>query len=253
MMTHADLTRLIDRHFAAKISVDEETEMRRHLPACATCAERYRRHLLLARFDRGAPGAARRLARGLGLPTPRARWAWPTRGLITATAVVGLVLIARPRVAVAPHSEAFAPRGASRAASSLWVYRLVAGGPPELVQRHIAPDDELAFAYANPEGRRNVAVFGVDEHRHVFWYAPGWAVGAPAPAAVSAVPGVGPHELAEAVRHAYDGHHLEVYAVFSDAPLNVEALDRAAAAPDGLDALRAAGASIVARSLEVGP
>lgn len=227
--------------------------MRRHLPTCAACAERYRRHLLLARFDHRAPGAARRLARGLGLPTPRARHVWPARALLTATVLAALVLVAWPRGAIGPRPGAFSARGASRASSGLWVYRLVAGGPPQLVQGRIAPDDELAFAYANPEGRRYLAVFGVDEHRHVFWFAPGWAVGAPAPAAVSAAPGLGPHEIEAAVRHAYDGHHLDVCAVFSDAPLDVEALDRGAAAPGGLDALRAAGASIVTRSLEVRP
>jgi len=252
-MTHTELTRAIDRHFAATISVNEETEMRRHLPACAACAERYQRHLLLARFDRHAPGAARRLARGLGLPAPRGKWVWPTRGLVAAMAFVALVLFARPRAAVAPGPEAFAPRGASPAPNALWIYRLAASGPPQLVDGHIAPDDELAFAYANPQGRRTLAVFGVDEHRHVFWYAPGWPVGAPAPAAMPAIPGVGPHEMEEAVRQAYDGRRLDVYAVFSDAPLSVEALDHAAAAPGGLSALRAAGASVIVRSLQVRP
>src|SRR5580692_7444116 len=163
MKTHAEIAGFIDRHFAATISVEDETELRAHLPGCASCEERYRRHLLLASIDRRVPSSRRRLARGLGLrDSPRAH-VWPARALVAAMALAALVLIARPRAAERP--DVFASRGrGARDVGFVWIYRLVGGAAPELVVDHVAPNDELAFAYANPAGKRYLAIFAADEH-----------------------------------------------------------------------------------------
>jgi hypothetical protein len=252
MKTHAEIAGYIDRHFAATISVEDETQLRAHLPGCASCGERYRRHLLLASLDRRVPSARRRLARGLGLPvSPRAR-VWPARALVAATALAALVLIARPRAAERPDVPAARGLGA-RDVGFIWIYRLANGAAPALVVDHVAPNDELAFAYANPAGKRYLAIFAADEHGHVYWYYPGWPAGARPPAAFHARAGAGPFELTEAVRHPLDGRRLDLYGVFSDEPLGVDALERASAAPRGLPASLGAGAVIVRRALEVRP
>lgn len=87
--------------------------------------------------------------------------------------------------------------------------------------------NELAFAYSNPTGLPYLMIFGVDEHRHVYWFHPGWARGTPPPAAVRAAPGVGPHELADAVHHDFDGRSLAVYLVSSRQPLDAQFIEDA--------------------------
>ncbi len=256
MTTHGEIARFIDRHFAATISVEDETRMRTHLPSCAACDARYRRHLLFATLDRRAPSARQRLARGLGLRAPAPSRAWGARALLAATALAAVVLIARPQASHAPSVEDVTARGVSRSPGAfLWIYRLVAdGAKPRLAEDRVAHDDELAFAYANPGGKRYLAIFGADEHGHVYWYYPSWPAGARPPAAFQARVGAGPFELTEAVRHPLDGRRLDLYAVFSDEPLSVAALERATAAPAGLDAtIRDAGTVIVKRAFEVRP
>src|SRR5258707_5319009 len=98
MTTHAEIVGSIDRHFAATISVEDETRMRAHLPGCVSCEARYRRHLLLASLDRRVPSARRRLARGLGLRGARPARAWPARALVAATVLATLVFVVWPRV-----------------------------------------------------------------------------------------------------------------------------------------------------------
>ena len=250
MTTHAEIAGSIDRHFAATISVEDEAALRAHLPGCPSCGARYRRHLLLASLDRRVPSARRRLARGLGLRVS-AR-VWPALALVAATALAALVLIARPHAAERP--DVFAARGTgARDVGFVWIYRLAGAAAPELVVDHVAPDDELAFAYANPAAKRYLAIFAADEHGHVYWYYPGWPAGARPPAAFHARAGVGPFELTEAVRHPLDGRRLALYGVFSDEPLGVDALERASASAGGLPASLGAGAVVVKRVLEVRP
>jgi hypothetical protein len=253
MMSHAEAARSIDRHFAGTISAEKERLMRLHLPSCSLCETRYQRHLLLAALDRRVPSARRRLARGLGLPVLAVRRVWPVRALLAVTVLAAVALFARPHHgARGQRIEAFEARGDTKQGGFLWVYRLRYSQSPHLAEDHLAPGDELAFAYANPSGKRYLAVFGADEHGHVYWYYPGWRVGTRPPEPFHVRPGVGPYELTEAIRQTLDGRHLDLYAVFSDEPLSVGALERAIAAPGGLSQMvQDNGAVIVKRSFEV--
>lgn len=234
--------REIAAHFAGRASPVREAVMRAHLVQCASCRRRYDRHLLLARLDPHAPQAAHRIGRGLGIRAateprppsapPRRRWWF----LLTVPAAVaaGIVLSVRLHpTRVAPDAGTWSARGPARAEPSLWVYRLPAGRPPQIVQGSIAATDELAFAYSNPGGVPRMLVFGVDEHRHVYWFHPAWGVGQPPPAAISARPGAGPHELPEAVRHDFDGSALTIYALFTDHAPSVESIEAAIRRNDG--------------------
>ena len=94
----------------------------------------------------------------------------------------------------------------------------------------------------------------MDEHQHVYWFHPAWPEGAPPPAPLTARQGTGPHELPGAVRHALDGHRLEVFGVFSDAAVTVQAIERAATATGGVEALgRQPGLAVSRRSFTVTP
>jgi predicted anti-sigma-YlaC factor YlaD len=58
----------VDNHFAARNSVAEELELRRHLlEGCASCRQRYTRQAMLARVLPGSRSAENRLAVALGL------------------------------------------------------------------------------------------------------------------------------------------------------------------------------------------
>jgi hypothetical protein len=221
-LNHDRHQRAIDAHFAGRGSRADEAALRAHLPTCARCQRRYERHLLLTRLDPRAPSAEDRLARGLGLgrrPRPRLAWGLPALA-------VGVVALALwwPR-AGGPDGADFAARGPAPAPAVL-VYTVPADGAVRPAGPRIARGDELAFAYTNPSGKRYLLVYGVDEHGHVYWFHPAWPVGAPPPSAVAARSGPGPHELPEAVRHRYDGHHLRITAALSDERLGVDAVER---------------------------
>jgi hypothetical protein len=230
-LSHQRSRRAIDAHFAGHAVPELEAAMRAHTLQCEACRSYYDRHLLLARFDPTAPPAAARIARGLGLrldTRPRmARAVWWAAALAV-PAAAALLLVARSDRVVAPLPGAdatpdmFAARAVSRADAlqpGLWIYRLGADGRPRLAKGEVDAGDELAFAYANPAGKPYVLVFGVDEHRHVYWFHPAWSRGQPSPSAVPAAPGAGPHELPEAIRSGLDGRRLIVHALFADRPL----------------------------------
>ena len=67
--------------------------------------------------------------------------------------------------------------------------------------------------------------------------------------------GPGPHELPEAIGHAYDGRKLDLFAVFAPAPIGVTAIEELSRDADdakGMSARLAARALIVDhRVLEV--
>jgi hypothetical protein len=250
--------RTVDAHFSGRISPDDEVRLRSHLPTCARCRRRYQRHLLLARLDPAALPAEQRIARGLGW---RRRRRWPSfrafrpLWLAPGLAVAGVVAVLLGNAGRGLDLPPPAARGsvAAGAAPTLWVYRVSAGGAPRLAAETVVATDELAFAYANPAGKRHLLVFGVDEHRHVYWYHPAWTAGSPPPAPLRAE-AAGPHELPDAVRHPLDGQRLDVYALFSDAPVSVETVERAAAAASSFEALAPAGPSqLVRHSFAVSP
>lgn len=162
----------VDRHFSGTISPAAERAMREHLPTCNSCDDLYRRHLLLARLDPNALPSDERIARGLGLRTGPKVVAMSLGAATIATAAAILLL------RVHPAAEGFSPRGnigaPSPRASRVFVYDVRPGSPPVPVGDVLRAGDELAFAYENGAAKRRLAVFGVDEHGHVYWFHPGW-------------------------------------------------------------------------------
>ena len=258
---HQPHRRLIGRHFAGRISPGAESEMRAHLADCGTCRAVYDRHLLLSRLDPISLPAEQRLARGLGF-APRARAGLLALLTLTlAPVAAGIIIVVSfhaPRGDQAARSDVAgpAPRGAATtAAPAFWAYRIDRAGPPKLAEPSILPRDELAFAYANPGGLRYLMIFGRDEHRHVYWFYPAWPAGQPAPAAIRAEVGPGPHELADAIGHAYDGRRLDLFAVFGSEPTGVTAIEEisqdAGDAADLASRLAARALLVQHRTLEV--
>jgi len=259
---HQIQRRAIGRHFAGRVSVSEESAMRAHLAACPACTAFYERQLLFARLDPAGLPAERRIARGLGLPK-RPRPGWAARLVaaavvpVAAAAVAVVWLHGRPNGEETVGDAVPASRGGAAAAPAFWAYRLDRGTGPHLATAAIMSHDELAFAYANPGALEYLLIFGRDEHRHVYWFHPGWAKGQPAPIAIRATSGPGPHELPDAIGHPYDGRRLDLFAVFAATPIavtTVEGVARDAADAGELSARLATRSVIVQhRVLEVKP
>ena len=213
--THA---RLVDLHFSLRIAPEGERALRAHLGGCDACRGRYRRQLLLARLDPGAASAQERLGRGLGLRSPARRRHW--------LALIGATAAAAAALAFWPRADAdFTPRGTPASLPAVVVYRIDGGGSAQPAGRAIAPSDELAFAYRNPQGRKFILVFGVDEHQHVYWYHPAWTDAAQDPAAVPIRAGADLTELSEAIAHPIDGTRLTIRAVLLDRPVRVREVE----------------------------
>jgi hypothetical protein len=217
----------VDAHFEGTLAPSDEHAMREHLPECAVCNKRYERFLLLEQIDPSAAlGAEERIGRGLGLgqraPT-WARWAAPVAALSMAAAVL-LFLGLR---GTTPSDAGFTARGGGDPlGSSVVVYRATHGAKPSPAGDSVGARDELAFAYDNVSAKRYLVIFGIDEHRHVFWYHPGWSNPSddPTSIAIEMTPGV--HHLHEAIAHDLDGRELEIHALFTDAPLSVKTIER---------------------------
>jgi hypothetical protein len=260
---HERSYRAISAHFAGGASPAAETAMRAHLPTCGTCRRRYERHLILARLDPRALSAQRRIARGLGfrLPVPARRRYW-FAGLALPVALAASVMFLPNETRHAGGSDAphgFAARGSEQRgeprAPALWMYRVGADGAPRLIDHTIRANDELAFAYSNPSGGAYLMIFGVDEHRHVYWFHPAWPSGQPAPGAIRAIQSNAAHELPEAIRHAFDGQRLRVYALFSEQSLTATTIETWVHDASNLDAAPriAQGVVPIERTLEVLP
>lgn len=282
--TTAHREREITAHFAGHASPAGEAAMRAHLSGCLRCKQKYERRLLFARLDPSAMPAVERIGKGLGFAVTQSfanpgeqdhvkkdnpgakrrlalRFAAPFGAAVAAMTVAVLSLSrANDRASVSRSSDeataGFTARGSAAATGpAFWVYLIAGNGSVARAEGAIGAHDELAFAYSNPTGKRYLMIFGVDEHRHVYWFHPGWPEGAPAPSAISAVPGPGPHELQDAVRHELDGRHLTVHALLSDGRLDamaVENVARAAAPPD-FETRFGDGTLMSSRSFEVTP
>jgi hypothetical protein len=213
----------IDRHFAGTISPDAERAMRDHLPTCNSCEDLYRRHLLLARLDPKALLSDERIARGLGLRTGRKVVAM-SLGLATAAAAAAVLLLHAH-----PAMNGFSPRGNIEAlsprASRVFVYDVRRGSPPVPVGDSVRAGDELAFAYENGAAKHRLAVFGVDEHGHVYWFHPAWTREADDPVAIPIEIDDERHELPEAVLQRLDGERLRIRSVFVDDPISVRQIE----------------------------
>lgn len=218
----------VDSHFAGKIATGEEAEMRRHLlEGCEACKFRYTRLAMVSKVVGGSK-AEDRIAAGLGFAGRRRAWGWPALvGALAACAMVVVVLVGRKG------GDGFASRGPGVASAELRVFRVGPAGS-EPVVRGIRAGDELAFAYRNGAGKKHLFVFGVDEHRHVYWFFPAWKSASEQPAAPVVVSDGVFHEIEDAVGHGYDGSKLDVYGVFTDRPWRVQEIEAVvSAAPPG--------------------
>ena len=232
--------RLVDRHFAARITPGDESALRAHLPGCDPCRARYERHLLREQLVYGRTRMAERLAVGLGVGPAPAAPAWhparPRRSWMfaTATAAACLALLVHARIGRAPRGEyaeraEFAARGPAPAAlgPALEIYRVTEHGSPEASEGWMSARGELAFAYRNRTGFSRLMVFGVDDRGDIYWFHPAWTDALQDPTAVPVAAGEGPFELPEAIHHDVRGSRLRVVALFTNAPVPVRAVEQA--------------------------
>jgi hypothetical protein len=253
MTTACTLHSLVDRHFAGRIRPADERRLREHLSGCAGCRDRYERHLLLSRLDPRALPAQERLGRALGLDgrEPRSRLWVPALGAL-AVACLALLMVRLPGAG----QEGFTARGSGvdPLAESLVVYAVGPQGPAP-AGASLGAHQELAFAYRNPEARRYLMVFAVDEEAHVFWYHPSWTDPGEDPAAIPLQPGEALHELPEAISQPLPVGRLTVYGVFLDEPLTVRQVEErlAAAGAGGVEAALPRGAHVRTLELQVVP
>lgn len=239
--------RLIDRHFAARITPPEESALRAHLPGCNPCRARYERRLLHAELVPGRPRMAERLAVGLGVgslpaaPAPRQLPAQRRWVLAAATAAACVALIVHGRIGRAPDSE-FGARGPASIAAgpALEIYRVTEDGSTKPSEGWMSARGELAFAYRNPTGFARLMVFGVDDRGDIYWFHPAWTEAHLDPVAVGVVAGEGPFELAEAIHHEVRGSRLRIIALFTNAEISVRAVEAGwrSARPDPAGAVR---------------
>jgi hypothetical protein len=218
-VTRCHERRLIDRHFAGRIRPRDELRLREHLFGCASCRRYYERHQLFAKLDPSALPDQERMGLALGLRRS-ARVPPQTVWLVAAVAAACIAfLLLRP-----PDSaQEFAARGVA-SEPHVWVYLVPAHGKPVELGTVMAPSDELAFAYDNPRESGRLLIFGIDEHRHVYWYHPAW--GDPGSTPVAVPIGAGRRELPEAVAHELDGAELTLHAVFTDEAVSVREVER---------------------------
>ncbi len=217
----------VHAHFDRGLSPEEDRALFSHLPTCVRCSSLYERHLVLASLDPEAVDAKARIQRGLprapASKRPRMRWVTPTAGALALAAA--LLLLLKPHHAP---DDGFHPRGDASsidASSRLSIYRVTAGAPPRSIDDRIAHTDELAFAYANPEGKRFLLVFATDENGKTYWYYPAWTRGDENPTAVPIEPSTALVELPAAITHSFEASRLRVHAVFSDVPLSVREVE----------------------------
>ncbi|MBS2030938.1 MAG: hypothetical protein JST54_23745 [Deltaproteobacteria bacterium] len=243
--------RLVDLHFRAAIDPDQERELRAHLPTCDACRRRYGKQALLAKLDPAAPNAQDRLARGLGFSPRKKSWlqlpVMVPAGLAAAAALLVVV-----NVAHRPSDDGFSARGGNAPASvEVRAYR-IAQGKSEPLAKSIPANAELAFAYANRADKRYLMIFGVDEHKHVYWFHPSWTDATQTPRAIAAKSTLTLEELPEAVSQHFDGRALHLVGLFLDQPMDVKQLEALVqAAPDGVPS--PTGALTWRQDLEVAP
>ena len=248
---HTTIRAFIDDHFHGCIAPKRERRMREHLPECADCRGYYDRHLLLAAHDPSGLAAQERLGRALGFGRSR-----PHVRFVLAPALVAcaaLAIFVAPRLHTSAESPSFVPRGSndSAAGSELRIYRFRADRAPEVAGDSIRSDDELAFAYRNATGKPRLLIFGMDEHRHIYWYHPAWIEPAANPEAVPVAVDRDMHELSEAIAHRLDGKTLTIVAIFTDRAMTVREIEAAAVAAPDSGRLPLAGVVQLVRKLEV--
>lgn len=242
--THTRERALIDRHFARRSTLANESVMRDHVATCETCRQYYERHLMIADLDPTSPPAKERIAAGLGFSpaAPPRRLGRPILTFAGAATVFAMLLVAGRQLT--PDGDFVArgggsgPRGIdlpgaglSPDANNAPELRIYVVNPEDPEQSRplgleIGATDELAFTYANPTGFRWLMVLGVDENRKIYWFHPAWNDQTRDPRAVSIDPGVVPRELPEAITHAFTGGTLRILGLFADHELSVRDVER---------------------------
>jgi hypothetical protein len=245
----------VDEHFARRLKPGSERILREHLPGCAPCKSRYDRHLLVRRLDpRAEADSQQRLGRGLGL----VRSPVPVGQGVAAIAVVAVLAVSVLLTREAPFepagTEGFTARGGAAVTKpeTLRVFRVRPGAAAEAVVGELSARDELAFAYQNPNGRKWLLIYGVDEHQHVYWFHPSWSNPDENPAAVRALGGMALHELSEAISHDFDGKQLVLHGVLSDERLTVKQAEALLQGRDPAQPLPLPGAEHTSYGVKVG-
>jgi hypothetical protein len=245
---------LVEQHFGRRLRPTDERTLREHLPGCAPCRSYYERHLLLQRLDPKASASQERLGQALGLvrpPFPTARAGAALAAGVMLAALGGMV--ARPMLA--EDTGGFTARGGPTltAAEPLRAYRIRAGAEPQPVEGELRTGDELAFAYQNPRGRKWLLIYGVDEHRNVYWFHPSWSHPEDNPPAVPAQAGPGLHELPEAISHDFAGKQLTLHGLLADERLTVRQAEALLKGRDPDEPLPLRGAVHSSLSVKVRP
>jgi hypothetical protein len=212
--------KLVDSHFAGRITPSAERRLRDHLDVCDACRAHYDRWLVLAEIDSEVLPRAARLAIGLGLrqPSPPSRASALALAFAAALGSLGIVFAwghASPgalgrlcRAIPAPSSEA-----------EFAVYKVGRGGAQSALlhaDQEIAPNQPLGFAYAKAAGTKHLVIFGVDERRHVVWYRPAIAESSESLPLVPITDGALLHELSETFTQTLDEGTLQLFAVFTN-------------------------------------
>ncbi len=256
---HARSRRAIAAYFCGRAAPPAERAMRAHLADCASCQRLYDRHLILAHLDPRALSAQDRIAASLGFRSrPARRWGRWIGGLVVPVAAAAAFALLPRQHLQTDRADPFGARGVESStarAPSFWMYRIGRAGAPKLADRTIGAADELAFAYSNPGSKRFLMIFGVDEHRHVYWFHPSWSEGQAPPLAITASAGPGPHELQEAIHHDVDARRLEVYAAFSERQLDASIVEANVRRARDVETLPALGDDVVMirRAFDVSP
>jgi hypothetical protein len=249
---------LVDKHFAARISVSEERELRAHLADCASCRSRYERWLLLVELDRTMPSAAHRLGVGLGLVPTRPTLRGAALGLAPAAIAVALVGVASVLHPSTPDTSraAGAPYLASISGGIEFAAYRADGSNSTLLQPHdeVVPRQPLGFAFAKAGTSKRMMILAVIEStRRAVWYEPSSPPPGTDPAAVPIENGDLVHEVAGGTLPAMHDEDVKLLAVFTNRDdLRASEVEAAvAAAPPGrIPALR--GCELRAMPLHVG-
>ncbi len=244
---------LVEQHFGRRQRPADERALREHLPGCVPCRSYYERHLLLQRLDPKSPGSQERLGQALGLVRPPFPTARAGAALAAGVMMVLGVVVARPMLA--EDTRGFTARGgpAVTAVEPLRVYRIRPGVAPEPVEGELRTGDELAFAYQNPHGRKWLLIYGVDEHRNVYWFHPSWSHPEDNPTAVPARGGPDLHELPEAISHDFEGKQLMLHGLLADERLTVRQAEALLKGRDPAEPLPLRGAVHTSLSVKVRP
>jgi hypothetical protein len=227
----------IDRYFVRGLSPRAEQAMRQHVARCARCRRRYEANLAAeAALPGGALLAEQRLWQGItgaASAPDTARASLRARRFMLAGAFSAATLVAV--VWFSPWRErqpgGLVERGshedeALHRTPSLQIFRRGEASVPEPVRDTIHGGDALMFAYSNPGRRyRFLMVFGVDDHRRIFWYYPAYERDVDAPRAIAIQAERLGVELGDAVTHALVEGGLRVYGLFLEDSATVSAIE----------------------------